>query len=810
MATENVVIHVKVSPHLKLVNFEKPQPHHVRNDSFASRFSPKSRTNDGAVTAVDHFHIQRRARTEVFKKLSTPTAKTVSSSTTSTLILKENTVRKPLPPNKGERKHLPPAHRVASKLSEYRTDQAKAQALRDRLGKIEKLKKQNAMFYSNGKNCVVHNKLLSRNGSYSAKTKLKKLMQNSNKREKAIVNASIARLRCREKKLEKVEILATANLRFKRAREKQLSHERRIRSLASSIALAARTASMCEHLDECRFLRKAKLQKIMSCRKIQRWYRKHYAIRQNYDHDRFIKKMAASRVIARYLRKYYLPKKSVAKETSALLLRKFLEDLQCESSSFTKLVKRYRYKAICVQRNWQTFKAITKARMKILNKLWDRREKEVIHLVYERRKRRMEKSLLAQKQAMTEDLELWRRERSSAIPTAETRADQKALLQKKENGIREKKLNLPPETIQQLMVEALNKSSRRPGPGEIGAETRGPKSMRVDKKVRQELLADFLRKKRIKFRKDIPNLKKKERARLLKKTRFNEDNVKLLIRDKKNITSNGMLGKKIGSARDQDDVIRRVLHLYIYSTIRPGDIDLLIEQGIDITEQGYEKVAKDPISDPFQLQTKDAASVVPSSKSVAMDAYIKTIVMDLVSTLQLSTVVVKKYVAANDTEENVLNIALPVNNDVENTVASADCDDSRSFPAGKKNMHPAAKTLPTKRRILVDRKKSNFLTGDEVFKVFVFDLRYGWIRASDREKYATGKLTRKFEYGLIESHDHEGGATLSNDEKLTSQSASNFVSGTLKSALLKVSATTSVAESLVLGIIKETLFKICE
>ena len=73
--------------------------------------------------------------------------------------------------------------------------------------------------------------------------------------------------------------------------------------------------------------------------------------------------------------------------------------------------------------------------MKILNKLWDRREKEVIHLVYERRKRRMEKSLLAQKQAMTEDLELWRRERSSAIPTAEARADQKALLQKKENGI---------------------------------------------------------------------------------------------------------------------------------------------------------------------------------------------------------------------------------------------------------------------------------------------------------------------------------------------------------------------------------------
>ena len=78
-------------------------------------------------------------------------------------------------------------------------------------------------------------------------------------------------------------------------------------------------------------------------------------------------------------------------------------------------------------------------------------------------------------------------------------------------GTREKRLSLPPEEVRKLMMETLKLSDRKPEPGEIGAAAKGPKSMKVDRKVRMKLLKRCLREKRIKFREDIPELKRKER-----------------------------------------------------------------------------------------------------------------------------------------------------------------------------------------------------------------------------------------------------------------------------------------------------------
>ena len=94
---------------------------------------------------------------------------------------------------------------------------------------------------------------------------------------------------------------------------------------------------------------------------------------------------------------------------------------------------------------------------------------------------------------------------------------------------REKRLSLPPEQVRKLMIETLQKSNRKPEPGEIGAAAKGPKSMKIDRKIRMKLLKRCLREKRLKFRDSIPQLKRKERERQLKSLRFTMDEVRTLV-----------------------------------------------------------------------------------------------------------------------------------------------------------------------------------------------------------------------------------------------------------------------------------------
>ena len=65
--------------------------------------------------------------------------------------------------------------------------------------------------------------------------------------------------------------------------------------------------------------------------------------------------------------------------------------------------------------------------------------------------------------------------------------DAKGITSNNDDKEREKRLSLPPEQVRKIMMETLQKSNRKPEPGEIGAAAKGPKSMKIDRKIRMKL-----------------------------------------------------------------------------------------------------------------------------------------------------------------------------------------------------------------------------------------------------------------------------------------------------------------------------------
>ena len=105
----------------------------------------------------------------------------------------------------------------------------------------------------------------------------------------------------------------------------------------------------------------------------------------------------AARVILKVLHAVYLQIVWIKRGNAVEVIKKFLIDFQRTDSNFSKLVKRYRYKAVTVQRLWRRFSVISKARLKVLGKLWDEKESTVIAEVYERRIKSTAKMKAAQK-----------------------------------------------------------------------------------------------------------------------------------------------------------------------------------------------------------------------------------------------------------------------------------------------------------------------------------------------------------------------------------------------------------------------------
>ena len=121
---------------------------------------------------------------------------------------------------------------------------------------------------------------------------------------------------------------------------------------------------------------------------------------------------AAARVIQRFYTRYICKSSGLNAENAVEVIKKFLIDFQRTDSNFSKLVKRYRYKAVTVQRLWRRFSVISKARLKVLGKLWDEKESTVIAEVYERRIKSTAKMKAAQKKALKEDLEAMKKSRA--------------------------------------------------------------------------------------------------------------------------------------------------------------------------------------------------------------------------------------------------------------------------------------------------------------------------------------------------------------------------------------------------------------
>jgi hypothetical protein len=843
---ENILVVHKVDKDQKIENYEKPRKYQIVRGR-----------KKGSRNVVNHFHLVKKKRHRVFKKLSTPKPMPVKSSAVAAAALlfsKQSESRKPIPPPSKDRKHVPPAFRVAMKLQEYREDQQKAQELRDSLGAIIKQRAAEMLRFSKGKDSIKHNKTQAQSGAHSPAMRQRKLRQNARNQSSKLERANTRRFVIERQTTERRLRSAAANERLRKQREADIEFQKTQANFIINIFLCARTSKLMERLEEGRIMRKAVVFKNMSARKIQVWYKKIMERCRGVANAKLMEEFNACRVINKFFKKYVRSRRKAHTENAALLVKRFLEDQANSQSNFAKLVKRYRYKAVSVQRHWRVFMRISKHRLLLLKKMWDSKEKEVINRVYETRIKRTKILRAAQKQAIEEDLAAMKKNRSNTIPR---RAAKKTPADKKEASFdslkdeepktvpsttdkpkrvkivkakRTKRLKIPPEEIQKLMVEALNMSSRKPGPGEIGAETRGPKSMKISKKVKEMLLKRLLRRKRVRFRNMLPELIHEERIKQTKSSKFNVEDVRVLLTEKpgknKVDQSTKILERKI-IVHSNEKKIMSAIQLFVYSTLEPDEIENLIEEGIEMMETSYERspgVAKEklvdelkpslgvqgeeePASDntflttvmprPLQEQTSESPGKEGKESGESKDGVsqlIEKATKDLKKQIGLEDEILSRAEALFSNTEKPNDDEVAVDDtraSMSETTADGDMatKDDSTF---KKDTVQKKKIKPVK-KLKKQKIKTDYLSGDAVFDTFMFDARFGWIRASDLKKYENG------DYPVGETN------TESFAEENKNQSVSEIVaSRILKQACINVSQNMKTASEFCQKIIDQS------
>ena len=580
---------------------------------------------------------------------------------------------------------------------------------------------------------------------------------------------------------------ANKNERLRALRNEQEMAQTRRRKLLSVISLVKRTILWAWKIEEGRLLQKAKLRKLLAVRKIQTWWRKMLEKAQTDAKLKLFAENAAARVIQRFYARYICKSSGLNAESAVEVIKKFLTDFQKTDSNFSKLVKRYRYKAVTVQRLWRRFSAISKARLKVLGKLWDEKESTVIAEVYERRIKSTAKMKAAQKKALKEDLEAMKKSKAKDglrrpdKKKKKAKASQVKEEKNEESGThgqfntdqadaKEKRLSIPPKEVRRLMIETLRKSRRKPEPGEIGAAAKGLKSMKIDRKIRMKLLKRCLREKRLKFREAIPEMKRKERQRQLKSLYFTMEEVRTLVNTKKKRQGSKLLHDKLTIMGDKR-LVYRALMLYVYSVLRPNEIRDLIEEGLEMTEAMYTKKSTKQL----KRERQDAEACV----SYVLTKYVME---------KVNLAISEEHRNLNNTEEEKKSLqqvqmetttsSSPVKEDqiVEDSNHSSsteklknienhdqnfakedgnpsttfittidvnhkdfDVPQPKSFQSIKRNKKTSDNRLSFKSK---EANKRSYLTGDKVFEVFSFDTRFGWIKTADLPKYISGELQK--------------------------------------------------------------------
>ena len=843
---ENVVSEVTVARGAKLKNYETPEVHLVlpKRKKYSSIIN-KNATNNANnknrkvfhQTYAPHFHTVKRTRNKVWNKLATPTPKANRKEAISQAIinaLKTNTSRKPMPPTDPKKlDRLSVKQRVAVKVGACQNDPSKAQELRERINKIVKQKAIDLFYYSKGKNAIAEHKKIVH--TFSPEKRREKIFIVGKQKSDALKKVKKNRKRVEKEIIKRRLDHANKNARLKKIREEKGVIQQSKMKLLCAIKLASRSSVWWWKLEEGRLLKKAKLRKIMAARAIQEWWKKMLEKAESDARIKFFAETSAARTIQRFYKRYVCKSSGLHAEKSVEIVKRFLIDYQKAESNFSKLVKRYRYKAITVQRLWRRFARISKARLKVLGKMWDAKESQIIVEVYNRRIKSGRKMKAAQKKAMAEDLEARKKNSSKGVPRRTTKKKKKkkakqnrkkelATLEEEEKkpegvmddtksnnddniddmeekaaqeestknaimgGTREKRLSLPPEEVRKLMMETLKLSDRKPEPGEIGAAAKGPKSMKVDRKVRMKLLKRCLREKRTKFREDIPELKRKERKRQLKSLRFTMDEVRTLVQNdsRSNRKGSKLLNDKL-SIMGNERLVYRALMLYVYSILKPKEIEHLIEEGIEMTEAMYTKKSEKEIRQERKELRKYLSStiidtIILSNVNEIIDE--KQRILDLIEEENQRTLKIEMEIAAakaakvkrnkdieddgeeeEEEEEEEEDDDNAADDDDDTEMKKDDVDSSNGsntfITEGTGNMdnQQPIKSVKAKKKKKKKKKKeksifakkpgsppNKYLEGDEIYKVFSFDVRFGWIKTADLPKYESGEM-RKYRAG---------------------------------------------------------------
>ena len=781
---EHILSEVTIARGTKLKNYEVPEIHQILP---RSKIPNKHKAH--AVIAP-HFHTVKRTRNKIWNKLATPTPKATRKAALSQAIvnvLKTNESRKPKPPSNpkvGDR--LSAKQRATLKVSTCQNNPEKAQELRERINEIVKQKALDLFYYSQGKNVITHHK---KNVHTFSPQKRKKHFA-----ERSLRNAhNHVKVKKRRKEHEEFTIKrrlehANKNERLRALRNEQERMQTRRKKLLSVISLVNRTIIWAWKIEEGRLMQKAKLRKLLAIRRIQGWWRKMLEKAQTDAKIKMFAENAAARVIQRFYQRYICKSSGLNAENAVEVIKKFLIDYQRTDSNFSKLVKRYRYKAVTVQRLWRRFSRISKARLKVLGKLWDEKESTVIAEIYEHRIKSTAKMKAAQKKALKEDLEAMKKNRAKDGLRRQDKKKKKTNASKVKNqknedsGIngqldisqgeaKEKRLSIPPKEVRRLMIETLRKSRRKPEPGEIGAAAKGLKSMKIDRKIKMKLLKRCLREKRLKFRESIPEMKRKERQRQIKSLRFTMEEVRTLVNTKKKREGSKLLNDKL-TIMGNKRLVYRALMLYVYSVLRPNEIRDLIEEGLEMTEAMYTKKSEKMLKRKRQDAEASVSYVLTNHIMEKVDRAITDKQRKLNKAEEekksLQQHQLKTETSSSAIKEDQIVADLNLNSTTEITKISETHDQN----LGKEDGKPGTTFITTldvnhkdfgvsqpKRFQSIGRSKKtsdsrvkeannnrSYLTGEKVFEVFSFDTRFGWIQTADLPKYISGEL-KKYKAG---------------------------------------------------------------
>ena len=414
---------------------------------------------------------------------------------------------------------------------------------------------------------VLHNKMLLRAGAFSTKGRDLRRSYRAYELENKITS-------CR-RHLENEEYQKVYNPGPSR-RERAILRRERQQKLLVMIHMVRVASIMETGLRQRRMEKRTYLHRTMTAMKIQSWFRRNFKGKRDHrEAEAFI-------VIRRFVRVTMATMRLKAMKRSADMIKYFFEHHATQSVS--NLIGKFRNKIIRGQRCWKSYSKITKARMIVLQKLWDLEEQR-LHDGERERKAKEKREQLEFEASLISDAGAGKGgyDIAAKVLNATKRRHRQNNVKIDETGSREEE-ETATKGVESNAMHLLHQRTKRVLEStkfHTTIQMNVPDHLAASPSVRTALLTNLLRQKRLKYQEKLDNVTRRLIAKRQTTVQLNIEDVRRFLH------SGGDDGdyeyNVVTHVEEEEEDNSKYTGFLMLQSLEEGEIKQLVAKGIQMT-----------------------------------------------------------------------------------------------------------------------------------------------------------------------------------------------------------------------------------